>query len=509
MSAEMVDRETPGSSAPAKGLRAAVVAFAIIFALGVIPRGVAAFYSLGFVHPDEHQQYLEAAQGIAHGYNVGYWEYERGARHYLYPGFLAGVLKVFDWVGFEDPVGQAIAIRFLLAMAVYGAMAFVALAWLRQGRVAAALCLVAITAFSPDMVYASVRTLSETAALVPLVLAVYFYFWGENRFLAGVFLGVSYGVRFTVAFFILPAVVIDLWEGWCAGGNRRRLLARPFLVGLALSMLALGAIDKATWGGWFHSSIVHFSTNILERKLAGFGTAPWYSYAQWSLWALMDVSVVVFVLLAIGVCRIPKLAWFVAVFFVAHCFIGHKEPRYVWPVLPMLWMLMAIGFEWVWDWLSRPRLRWAAALVVALLLLPGVWFRYETIDWRLEPTRSVSLALAKAGRRDDLRGLAVLGLPDWDCGNYFYLRRNVPYFATGTYDKDSLRNDARWKNGTINYLLTKPEYLAGFDKSLSVERIETVGEWTIYRVDGTGTEESPTPSTKAIRHDEINGGVAP
>ena len=52
---------------------------------------------------DEIMQYLEPAHRLAFGNGVIYWEYFYGARSWLVPGVVAGVLKLFDLVGLGQP----------------------------------------------------------------------------------------------------------------------------------------------------------------------------------------------------------------------------------------------------------------------------------------------------------------------------------------------------------------------------------------------------------------------
>ena len=55
------------------------------------------------LHPDEIMQYLEPAHRLVFGNGVTYWEYFYGARSWLVPGLVAGVLKLFDIVGLGQP----------------------------------------------------------------------------------------------------------------------------------------------------------------------------------------------------------------------------------------------------------------------------------------------------------------------------------------------------------------------------------------------------------------------
>ena len=55
------------------------------------------------LHPDEVMQYLEPAHRLIFGNGVTYWEFFYGARAWLVPGLVAGVLKVFELMGLGEP----------------------------------------------------------------------------------------------------------------------------------------------------------------------------------------------------------------------------------------------------------------------------------------------------------------------------------------------------------------------------------------------------------------------
>ena len=55
------------------------------------------------LHPDEVMQYLEPAHGLVFGNGVQHWEYSYGARSWLIPGVIAGILTLFDTVGLGQP----------------------------------------------------------------------------------------------------------------------------------------------------------------------------------------------------------------------------------------------------------------------------------------------------------------------------------------------------------------------------------------------------------------------
>ena len=74
-----------------------------VLAVAFVARAAIALSGDFVLHPDEIMQYLEPAHRLVFGNGVTYWEYFYGARSWLVPGLVAGVLKLFDIVGLGQP----------------------------------------------------------------------------------------------------------------------------------------------------------------------------------------------------------------------------------------------------------------------------------------------------------------------------------------------------------------------------------------------------------------------
>ncbi len=207
-----------------------------------------------------------------------------------------------------------------------------------------------MTAFSPDMIFIGARTLSETAMIVPLMLGLYFL---ERRpAVSGVLFGLMFAIRFQSALFIAGFVLVGLFDGWRAKGKGAWEPAIRLIAGLAVSVLCMGLIDKLTWGGWFHSPIEYFRANIIEGIAAHFASAPWHRYFHWIWHGFLEASPLLLGLLALGMLGNRRIAFVVLVFFIAHLLVGNKQPRFLWPALPLALVLISEGFETFYRWLD-------------------------------------------------------------------------------------------------------------------------------------------------------------
>ena len=74
-----------------------------LLALAFAARAAVALQGDSMLHFDEIVQHLEPAHRLVFGNGVTHWEFFYGVRSWLLPGLIAGVLKLFDAVGLDQP----------------------------------------------------------------------------------------------------------------------------------------------------------------------------------------------------------------------------------------------------------------------------------------------------------------------------------------------------------------------------------------------------------------------
>ena len=456
-------------------VRRAVFAAGVIIAIGFAIRIYASIHSMGIVHADEHQQYMEQANRISYGYGQTYWEQERGMRNYVYPGALAGCLFALEACGLSDPIAQAAAIRFVLSSFNYVVLIAVAWRYYRTGnRVAAAAFLVWVSV-SPVMIFLSVRTLSETAVIAPFFLALLFL--ARRPATAGILFGICIAVRFQTAILIVPVFSLLFGECILSAESDRQKKMGWLLAGFAMAMLAIGGLDRLTLGSWFHSPVEYFRANILENKSADYGVEPWDYYFE-LIEAVFLTFTFVGTCLLVGSISDWRLAIVSVVFLTVHSAIGHKEDRFLWCLVPMAYLLAANGLQIVCRLLEG---RTCCAIVMGLAACGAIWgefVEFPQLQWNSEPFRSSALALTDIGRRPDVTGVAILGASRSSCGNQFYLRRQIQLAFKDDYEpaRQFLAN-----NQSVNYLVAYSELSSDFNE-WRPERVGSVAKAFVYRL---------------------------
>jgi phosphatidylinositol glycan class B len=397
--------DSPESPPPAPTIRALeraaegrVLAWAL--GLGLVFTLAAALASDSVFQVDEHFQVVEFA-GLKLGVTPAAalpWEHGARIRPWMQPAALTLLARGLGAVGVTDPFVLLRAFRVasgLLSWISLLALLLAVRAWLpspRWRRVA--YVSLALPYFVP---YLSARLSSESAATTFLVLALAALLplatgaAGEpgsrlpsGRLLAaGVALGFAFAVRYqagiAVAGLLLWVLVHDR-DRWRSLALLAAGMAGPLVLGLAVDAWGYGSFEVIPWR--------YLAVNLLEGKAASFGTSPLPAYLWFLAGLFPPFGLTLLLALLLFWWRFPRhlLTWATLPFVLVHSLIGHKEIRFLFPILPAAtlclvlllaapaaarrgerWGARATGFLW----LGRGTWAWNAVALLLLCLLPS------------------------------------------------------------------------------------------------------------------------------------------
>jgi hypothetical protein len=422
--------------------RAMASAF-LLLPLAAAPRLWAWWSDQGVFWPDEIYQTLEQGHRLAFGYGMVPWEFRDGARSWVFPGLIGGVMKVAAAIGLRTGPELVLTVKMMMVLAgLWAVYASMRLAERIGGAYAALLAGVLSALFPASIVYGS-RCMTEMASAPLVVTAAWLALDGgwKKELGAGALAALAIYFRYQNGLlavgFLLMLAFSRRWKDALVYG------ASAFVVG----MLG-GLLDKLTWGNWFHSFAVYVKFNLIEGKASGWGVADYDYYAK-TLWTSTGWPLVLIVLgLALSFRWARVLPIFVLLYIAAHNAIPHKEYRFLMPIMPILFALSGAGLAWVLGKLPEVTVRarrigiggWmATALAVAMGLTLALKTRAitfedmgqgvgspmgQTAPWHHE--EGPNLAFWEAGQHNDLCGMAMVGIPMISTGGYSYLHKNVP-----------------------------------------------------------------------------------
>ena len=402
---------------------------ALILATAACPRLWAAWFDQGIFWPDEIFQSVEQAHRLVFGYGITPWEFRSGARSWVFPGMIAGVLELGSLLGLDSGHALMLLIKTAMALLSLGTMYLtMRLAHSLAGR-NAALFAGLFAGFFPVSLLLAARSLSEVAT-APVLLGSYMLSrqaGRERQLLAGALAGLAICMRYQSGLIALGILAIVVSE-------RRFKDAVWFAVGASALGLLGGLLDWLTWGKPFYALKKYLYFN-LKKSGAKFGRYPFSYYFTVSWSAIGPGVLLLLAAFSAGLRAAPKLGLLVIAYAGVHSLIPHKEYRFLMPVVPMGLAIAACGLETLAKQLRAPSWLAPAAAVAcaAAMAYNTTQLTWEKLGFPSDrgdrsPWHSgegINRLLWAAGERADVCGLMVTGESFGWIGAYSYFHRDA------------------------------------------------------------------------------------
>lgn len=347
------------------------------------------------------------------------WEWRDGIRSWVFPAFLASIMRAADFVG----CNYLTAIRATLSLLSLSVVWF-AYAWAKRASgVAAAAVAAGAAATWYELAIFAPRAFSEVIATDFLLPGLYLGMYGDRleekkrMFLAGLCCGLAMSLRVQLAPAAAVAALYFLRSNW---RSRWPALA----AGVLAPMLAFGLVDALTWGHPFQSFYLYYWENVVQRRSEIFGVLPWH----WYLLILAEHFGLLLAFATVGIRRGRFLAWVALAMLATHMAIPHKEARFLYPMVPLVVTLTALGIVESAGWIGR---RWKfplpaagiAAAGLGLFAFHSAYFAPQFGYWSRDS--GTLAAFDRLSADPAVCGVGLYGAP-WMEGGYAHLHRNVP-----------------------------------------------------------------------------------
>jgi phosphatidylinositol glycan class B len=330
----------------------------LIGVAALITYTVAAWFSKGYYHPDEHFQILEFANlklGKLSSQELP-WEYAAGMRSSFQPWIAYLSIKWLSLAGCFNPYFQTFFLRLCTALfAVYSISCFVK-ANMKSIPGNLGLGYLLLSYFLWFLPFINVRFSSEAWAGLWFLLAVSQIpadrpLTTAEWLKVGIFSGIAFLCRFQAGFMLLGLL------GWLIVVKRISRKEVGWLVAMWVIIISIGVIlDRLYYGRWVLSVWNYFEANILNGAAASFGTMPWYTFIyQLMTAALFPLGVLVILCLLLVAIEDSKsiLIWCVCPLLVCHLIVAHKEVRFLFPVVNFIPLLLIRGVQYSRIYMAR------------------------------------------------------------------------------------------------------------------------------------------------------------
>ncbi|HPH83376.1 MAG TPA: hypothetical protein PL185_12420 [Flavobacteriales bacterium] len=350
---------------------------------GLLVYILTAIFSIGYLHPDEHFQILEFCQ-----YKLGKspihdlpWEFNAKIRPAIQPLIAYGIIKFLNLIQIQNPFIIAFILRLLSGLLCWFVTSKLTLLLMNRFKTTQGKRLFILTNFFLWFIpFLSVRFSSENFGSISLLFALIVLFnisEKSNSFLKyivfGLLLGLSFFFRFQMGFAILGIAA------WLILIRRLELQKLLLIFVGGITSITLGTyIDYWFYGEWVCTPYNYFFSNIIQNKAAEFGTEPiWFYFSSLFVSAIPPISITLFIFFFIGIKNNFKdlFVWILVPFVIAHSLVGHKELRFLFPMLFAFVYLCALGVDHLVKKNSNPK-KWNIVLrTVVLINFPILLFR--------------------------------------------------------------------------------------------------------------------------------------
>lgn len=322
-----------------------------ILGVGLVVFLITSFTSIGYHHSDEHWQLLEFANfklGRSPAHSLAS-EYRREMRSAFQPAVAYAAITLCESVDIKNPFTIALVLRIISSLLAWLAFAMLVLKSRQLGIFESSKKMLALVSlllwFIP---YTSCRFSNENWSgflfcFGLLVVATAEKYTPTQFFFSGLLVGLSYLCRFQIVFAILGLLV------WLLFIKQIQLQKVLILICGFLLMVGVGFIlDKWFYGHFTFTAYNYFYVNLVEGVAASFGVSPWWFYFQMILEsAAAPLSVLILIIYFFSLYKQPThLVHIVVLFFlVGHSLVGHKELRFLFPMVFFLPILLVLGYQ--------------------------------------------------------------------------------------------------------------------------------------------------------------------
>lgn len=341
---------------------------------GLIIQLITCITAVGTSSADQHFQIIEFSLyqlGKPNG-ATAVWEITHFVRPtlqvYLFSGYHVASLAL----GLTDPYVQLTILRIVLGLSMFLVFNLIGLYYFKNSSRKILYAVVALINFSWALPYTRTLYCSEMVSSVVFFGTLALYNYRKDRsprfgflVLIGFLFSLAFYLRFQIGFALAGfGVALLFFEK-----RYRHLL--PLALGFVAGMLINVYLDFRFYKEWVFTPFAYFFVNIVDERAKGFGTSSFLRYIGLILLVApaIPASIMFFyydLKVAIRKYRDP-LYLAILFFIVAHCLVGHKEERFLFPIFNVLPVVTGWGLEDLKKYYTRAR-AWAKAGIRALIV---------------------------------------------------------------------------------------------------------------------------------------------
>lgn len=382
---------------------------------------ITAYFSVGHLHPDEYYQILEFAAyklqlNSAHGLT---WEFYQQIRSAGQAWLVVYLYKLVALINAPNPFFVAFLTRVVAgSLSLLAVVMFISAFKHELTTVNRQRWCILLGFFSYLMAFNAIRYSSENIAAKLFIISLGWLFWPQlqqqlrqqswQRWLRYLSIGFIFGLSFVIRYQL--GLMIAGLLAWLLIIQRLKFsLWLALNCGIILALACGLSIDHWFYGHWLFTPWRYFAANILAGKAASFGVDPWYLYLSIAGFIPYGPIYILAGIYFMLTQRRHVITWIMLPFILTHLYIGHKELRFLTPLLSFMPFVMLISYQSLltrYPWLSGTKLQrlnnqaWylnCAVLLVVMLVPAAMQIRINELLYNNYPQATAFNYITEGG----------------------------------------------------------------------------------------------------------------
>lgn len=308
-----------------------------------------AWFSIGHNKSDEHYQILEFAQYQLGKINAAElpWEFNEKMRPTLQPWIVVVVVKSFHAIGINNPFTITKIFRLITALLVWFVTINLNGLLIKKyfKNTTWAIIFSCATLLLWYVPFISVRFSSESYSEIFLLAGLYFLVKDphntRNIVLTGILLGISILFKAQIG-----VAVLGIFS-WMYFKERIDWSKLFLMIPLFLLVILFGTyLDSLFYNKLVFTPFNFIKANLMNGRASEFGTAPFYYYLlAFLMVCIPPLSLALPFSFFSGLSKLKDnvLVWALLPYILVHCFIDHKEIRFLLPVIYLISFITIYG----------------------------------------------------------------------------------------------------------------------------------------------------------------------
>ena len=304
----------------------------------------------GFYHTDQHFQVIEFSShqsGEPNSMSV-LWESENPVRSTVQVYMFTAWHWLINTIGIHNSFLELTLLRIILGLLMFAVFSIIAMHYFKNEQKIILYSVLLLLNFSWFLPYTKTLFSSEMLSSLFFFGSVCWYDYFKDKkpgisflLLIGFLLSLAFYFRFQTGFFLAG---FGIWMLIKQKNIYHYLyLAAGFIIGFLLNTW----LDHGFYGQWVFTPYEYFYTNIIDKRAASFGTSSFLRYVG-LLIAIVPVPPLSILLFFYAIKsffkKYDRLIFLTALLFIiGHSLVGHKEERFMFPVLCVMPILIGWG----------------------------------------------------------------------------------------------------------------------------------------------------------------------